>query len=66
MKLDEWIETDMYEEGITHIMYTVFDDYCEDGIGTASVKFRIEDGTETQWFHPPAEVFCNDVEQPIL
>ncbi|AHK11457.1 hypothetical protein S140_47 [Shewanella sp. phage 1/40] len=53
--LDIWIEDHSKASGITHIMYHVFDEYVEGSIGTASIKVRFEDDTESGWYHPPSE-----------
>lgn len=60
MKLDEWVSLSdnpnivvSSNSGFTHYMYSVFDEYCEDGVYTASVKFKLKDGSETGWYHPP-------------
>ncbi len=59
-KLDTWIPIE--ETNMTHIgyegvkvMYTVFDEYMEGNVGTASIKFLYEDGTESKYYHPPKD-----------
>ena len=54
-ELDVWLdrEDNMITE-VSHYMLTVFDEYVEDGVvGTTSVKFKFENGEESEWHHPP-------------
>ena len=60
MKLDMWIpieETGIWCTGFegVKVMYTLFEDYIEDNVGTPSVKFLYEDGTESKYYHPPKD-----------
>jgi len=53
IKLDTWYEIE--DECITHKMYHCFDEYCEEGLCTSSIKVKFKDGTESGWYHPPKD-----------
>lgn len=60
MKLNKWLslseDPNMFVSSnseFTHYMYTIFDEYCEGNVCTVSVKFKLKDGSETGWYHPP-------------
>ena len=60
MKMNEWLSlsenSDIFVSSnseFTHYMYSSFDEYCEGSLCTASVKFKLKDGSETEWYHPP-------------
>ena len=59
-ELDTWIPIE--ETSIRHIgcegvkvMYTLFDEYTEGNVGMTSVRFLFEDGTESEYYHPPKD-----------
>tara|TARA_Y100001960_G_C14405729_1_gene695712 strand:+ start:329 stop:592 length:264 start_codon:yes stop_codon:yes gene_type:complete len=66
-ELDVWLEREdnMIPE-VSHYMLTIFDEYIEDSVATASIKFKFENGQESKWYHPPmfsyesAESSCNE------
>ena len=53
-ELDVWLERDdtMIPE-VSHYMLTVFDECVEGEVATTSVKFKFENGEESEWYHPP-------------
>ena len=59
--LDEWIpveETHLIsyvDHTVSEVMFKVFDEYCKDGICTASVCLKFDNGDVTGFYHPPEE-----------
>lgn len=53
LPLDVWIEgVDSSDGEVRYRMYSLFDEYCDGGICTASVRFKYADGVISNWYHP--------------
>ena len=57
-ELDKWIPIENTHftgdrVGIKEVMFKVFSENCKDGVCTASICFRKDDGSVTGFYHPP-------------
>jgi hypothetical protein len=67
--LDKWIpveETHLRryaKHNVSEVMFKVFDEYCEEGIATASVCLKFDNGDVTGFYHPPENCPTNTDER---
>lgn len=69
--LDKWIpieETHLIsyaDHNVSEVMFKLFDEYCDDTVGIASVCLKFDNGDVTGFYHPPKDESA-DIDEKFL